>query len=104
MARRTSLASTAEGRSNSRRVAVATVDYKDMEQFMKSCVQLYLDLAPRLEPDPVSMPFLGEDGRDAPSRSAAHKGPLEECLRCTHTFPLNPWPDLRAYEASKKSQ
>jgi hypothetical protein len=56
----------------------ATVDYKDMEQFMKSCVQLYLDLAPGLELDRVSTPFLDEDGRDAPSRSAAHKGPLEE--------------------------
>ena len=80
------------------------VDYKDMEQFMRSCVQLYPDLAPGLELDRVSTPFLDEDGRDAPSRSAAHKGPLEECPWCAHTFPPSPWPDLRAYEASRKSQ
>jgi hypothetical protein len=70
---------------------------------MKSCVQLYLDLAPGLELDRVSTPFLDEDGRDAPSRSAAHVGPLEECPWCAHTFPPNPWPDLRAMEASKRA-
>ena len=75
-----------------------------IHEFMKSCVQLYLDLAPGLKLDPVSTPFLDEDGRDAPSRSAAHKGPHKECPWCAHTFPPNPWQDLRAYEASKKSQ
>ena len=75
-----------------------------MDKFMTSCVQLYLDLAPGLELDRVPIPFLDGDGRDAPSRSAAHKGPLEECPWRAHTFPLNPWPDLRAYEQHKKSQ
>ena len=69
-----------------------------MEQFMKSRVQFYLDLAPGLELDQASMPLLDEDGRGAPSRSAAHKGPLQEYPWREHTFPPSPWPDLRAYE------
>jgi len=71
---------------------------------MKSCVKLYLVHAPGLELDKVPSPFLDEDGRDAPSRSPAFKGPVQECPWCEHTFPPSPWPDLRAYDASKKSQ
>ena len=80
------------------------VQCKTFEDFMKSCVQLYLDLAPGLELDRVPTPFLDEDQRESPARCASHKGPLEECPWCHHTFPPSPYLDLWAYEHHRKAQ
>ena len=57
----------------------AQVDVKNMEDFMKSCVQLYLDLAPGAKLKTVATPFLNEDQHDAPARRPAGNGPVEEC-------------------------
>ena len=75
-----------------------------MEQFVTSCVQVYLGLDPGLALGQASTPFLDEEGRDAPSRSAARNGPLQERPSREHTSPPSPRPDLRAYEQRNKSQ
>ena len=69
---------------------------------MKSCAQLYLNLAPGLELDRAPIPFLAEDQCEPPSPSAAHKGPVEECLQCSHIFFPNPYPDLRRHKKSSQ--
>ena len=67
-----------------------------MEEFMKSCVQLYRDLAPGAELRKVSTPFLAEDQRDSPARGPAGTGPVEECPWCAHAFAPNPYTSISA--------
>ena len=81
----------------------ATVDTKNMEDFMKSCVQLYRDLAPGATLRQVATPFLAEDQRDSPARGPAGAGPVEECPWCCHSFSPNPYPSVSALEKHRKN-
>ena len=82
----------------------ATVDIKNMEEFMRSCVQLYLDLAPGATLRTVATPFLAEDQRDSPARGPAGTGPVAECPWCCHTFTPNPYSAVSALEKHRKAQ
>ena len=82
----------------------ATVDIKNMEEFMRSCVQLYLDLAPGATLRTVATPFLAEDQRDSPARGPAGTGPVEECPWCCHTFTPNPYSSVSVLEKHRKAQ
>ena len=81
----------------------AQVDVKNMEDFMKSCVQLYLDLSPGVQLKTVATPFIVEDQHKAPARAPCADGPVEECPWCCHTFVPNPFPSVSALERHRKS-
>ena len=80
----------------------ATADSKGMEDFMRSCVDLYLELAPGATLRRVATPFLREDQRDAPARAPATNGPCEICTWCNHSFPPSPYASLQEYERQRK--
>ena len=71
---------------------------------MKSCVKLYLELAPGAVLQPATTPFLPEDHRDSPARGPACTGPVEECPWCCHTFSPNPYSSVSELEKAKKAR
>ena len=81
----------------------ATVDCKNMNKFMKSCVQLYLDLAPGTTLHKVATPFLQEDQKHSPARARAGTGPVEECPWCRHTFSPNPYSSISELDKHRKA-
>ena len=82
----------------------ATVDSKNMTEFMQSCVQLYLDLAPGTTLQKVATPFLPEDQHESPARAPAGSGPVEECPWCRHTFAPDPYPSISDLQKARRSQ
>ena len=69
---------------------------------MKTCVELYLELAPGAVLTPATTTFLQEDQRDSLARGPAGNGPVEECPWCCHTFPPNPYSSISELERAKK--
>ena len=80
------------------------VDTKNMEDFMKSCVKLYLDLALGATLRQVATPFLAEDQRGSPTRGPAGTGPVEECPWCCHSFSPNSYLSVSALEKHRKAK
>ena len=62
------------------------MEYK-MENFMRSCVDKYLDHCPDARLHMVDTPFLPEDQALSPQGVPLYDGPVTECLGCKHTFP-----------------
>ena len=71
---------------------------------MRSCVDLYKELAPGVTLHEAHTPFLAEDHRDSPARGPAGSGPVEECPWCKHTFPPNPYPSINELEKARKAK
>ena len=61
---------------------VATAHEYDMEDFMRSCVQLYEELAPGVRLKTVPTPFLNDDHRDSAARGPIGTGPVQICPWC----------------------
>ena len=62
----------------------------NMEDFLKSCVERYVELAgtsARIKN--VTTPFLTEDQNTSPQGAPCAKGPHVECPWCKHSFPKN---------------
>jgi hypothetical protein len=82
---------------------VATSLTYNMESFMDSCVQKYVELVGgnvRLKSVPT--PFLTEDSKDGPAGRPAHRGPVVECPWCQHTCPPPKiWKDINELDSSK---
>ena len=77
---------------------VATVQEYDMEDFLKSCIDLYQELAPGVKLKKVSTPFLSEDHRNSPARGPAGTGPVEVCPWCECPHAPNPWKNIDEYD------
>ena len=77
---------------------LATCHSYDMEDFMRSCVALYEELAPGVRLKQVSTPFLSDDHRDSAARGPAGDGPVDVCPWCEHPHAPNTWPSIEAYE------
>ena len=58
-----------------------------MENFMRSCVEKYLEHAPGLRLKHVDTPFLPEDQALSPQGAPPYGGPCLECPWCFHSFP-----------------
>ena len=73
----------------------------DMEEFLDSCVQKYVDLAgPGTKVKEYATPFISEDHRASPA-GAPGTGPCVECPWCKHTFAAKVWKDVGELEVSK---
>ena len=81
----------------------AHVDVKNIEDFMTSCVKLYLDRSPGVQLKTVATLFIAEDQHKAPARAPVADGPVKECPWCCHTVAPNPFPSVSAFEKYKKS-
>ena len=67
----------------------ATMAY-NMEDFLASCVDRYLELAGNgVKLRTVATPFLVEDQGTSPQGAPNQSGPFSECPWCKHTFPAN---------------
>ena len=77
---------------------VATVLSYDMEDFMRSCVQLYEELAPGVKLKKVPTPFLNDDHRDSAARGPIGTGPVEVCPWCECPHAPNSWPSMEAHD------
>ena len=62
---------------------LATVNEWDMEEFLKSRVALYQELAPGVALKKVATPFLSEDHRDSPARAPSGTGLVVVCTWST---------------------
>ena len=70
-------------------VVARTMTY-NMEDFLTSCVDRYLELAgDGVKLRTVATPFLVEDQGTSPQGAPSHPGPYSECPWCKHTFPAN---------------
>ena len=83
---------------------VATTHGYDMEEFMRSCVRLYEELAPGVRLTSVPTPFLTDDHRDSAARGPAGTSPVEVCPWCECPHAPNTFASLDAYdkEVSKR--
>ena len=62
----------------------------NMEDFLSSCVDRYLELAGNgVKLHTVSTPFLVEDQGTSVQGASCEPGPYSECPVCQHTFPAN---------------
>ena len=70
-------------------IVARTMTY-NMEDFLTSCVDRYLELAGNgVKLRIVATPFLVEDQGISPQGAPNQSGPLSECPWCKHTFPAN---------------
>ena len=83
---------------------VATVHEYDMEDFFKSCVALYEELAPGVKLKQVATPFLNEDHRDSPARAPTGSGPVEVCPWCENPHASNRYKSIEEYDKLKAQQ
>ena len=67
---------------------VTTVTY-DMEQFLRSCVDRYLEVAGNVEMKKLPTPGPHEETKDHPSRAPIQTGPSVECNWCGNRVPAN---------------
>ena len=67
---------------------VTTVTY-DMEQFLRSCVDRYLEVAGNVELNKVPTPGPHEETKDHPSRAPIQTGPSVECNWRGNRVPAN---------------
>ena len=76
-------------------IIARTMTY-NMEDFLTSCVDRYLELAGNgVKLRPVATPFLVEDQGTSPQGSPCAPGPYSECPWCKHTFPANVHPPAK---------
>ena len=69
---------------------VARTMVYNIEDFLTSCVDRYLELAANgVKLRTVATPFLVEDQGTSPQGAPNQSGPFSECLWCKHTFPAN---------------
>ena len=61
----------------------------DMEQFLRSCVDRYLEVAGNVELKKVPTPGPHEEAKDHPSRAPTQTGPSFECNWCGNRVPAN---------------
>ena len=80
---------------------LATVHEYDMEDFFKSCVALYEELAPGVKLRKVSTPFLNDDHRASAARGPCATGPVEVCTWCEHPHPPNRYKSIEEYDKLK---
>ena len=78
----------------------------EMENFMRSCVEKYLEHAPGLRLKTVETPFLPEDQACSPQGKPCQDGPLHECPWCFHSFPAegNTYKNEKELEAKAKTR
>ena len=70
-------------------IVARTMTY-NMEDFLASCVDRYLELAGNgVKLRTVATPFLVEDQGTSPQGAPNQSGPFSECPWCMHTFPAN---------------
>ena len=70
-------------------IVARTMTY-DMEDFLASCVDRYLELAGNgVKLRTVATPFLVEDQGTSPQGAPNQYGPFSECPWCNHTFPAH---------------
>ena len=70
-------------------ILARTMTY-NMEDFLTSCVDRYLELAGNgVKLRTVATPFLVEDQGISPQGAPSQSGPFCECPWCKHTFPAN---------------
>ena len=70
-------------------IIARTMTY-NMEDFLSSCVDRYLELAGNgVKLKTVATPFLNEDQGISPQGAPCEPGPFCECPWCKHTFPAN---------------
>ena len=74
---------------------LATTMTYNMEDFLDSCVDKYVELAgPGTTVKPCPTPFLQDDHRESPA-GAPGEGPGQDCPWCKHTFPpTKVWKDV----------
>ena len=76
----------------------------DMEDFVKSCVALYEELAPGVKLKKVSTPFLTEDHRHSAARGPVATGPVEVCTWCENPHPSNRYKSIEEYDKQKAAK
>ena len=60
----------------------------EMEDYLKSCVSKYLNLAgPGVNMKTVATPLLADDQRNSPARGPSHEGETAVCTWCKHACP-----------------
>ena len=70
-------------------ITAITMTY-NMEDFLSSCVDRYLELAGNgVKLETVATAFLVEDQGTSPQGAPCEPGPYCECPWCEHTFPAN---------------
>ena len=70
-------------------ILARTMTY-NMEDFLASCVDRYLELAGNgVKLRTVATPFLVDDQGISPQGAPSQSGPFSECPWCKHTFPAN---------------
>ena len=79
-------------------VGLATVHEYDMEDFLRSCVSLYQELAPGVQLKRVATPFLSEDHRTSPARAPTGTGPVEICPWCECPHASNQYKSIEEYD------
>ena len=83
---------------------LATAMTYDMEEFLDTCVQKYVELAgPGTTVKNCATPFLQEDHRRSPAGTPGD-GPCVECPWCMHTFPPTVLKDVSELEVSKRKK
>ena len=84
---------------------LATVQVYNMQPFLETCVQRYLELAPKgATLKPASTPFINESVLETTAGKPADVGEVAECPWCCHTFKPEIHPDIRALEAAARKQ
>ena len=78
----------------------------EMESFMRSCVELYKELAPSSRLRTVDTPFLPEERALSPHGKLLKDGPIRECPWCRHSFPADSivYKDSTAYEDATRNR
>ena len=84
---------------------LATVQVYNMQPFLETCVQRYLELAPKgATLKPASTPFINESALETTAGKPADVGEVAECPWCCHTFKPEIHPDIRALEVAARKQ
>ena len=81
---------------------VTTVTY-DMEQFLRSCVDRYLEVAGDVKLNKVVTPGIHEETKDHVSRKPAKEGPSVVCNGKRFALPASAQPSLREGSGTPKS-
>ncbi len=87
-------------------IKVTTMTY-DMEKFLKACVDLYLQLAPKgTRLRIVTTPFVAEleNPRKGKAGRPVREGKVLQCSWCKHTMPMSLYPNIDARDRENEEK
>ena len=73
-----------------------------MEEFVRSCIERYVQLSGEKNIKIFPTPFVPETHEESPAGAPCAKGPVVECQLCRHTFPPSVHESVRILDGSRR--